>query len=197
MADAFRKALDPNSTEPEDRLPFQYPEQKDVDKAVYQLQAHARRREKCKPEIRIINHDNALWLDLGRQDWQGIRVTAQGWEIVKRIAAPLVRGQGMLELPLPERGGDISTLREFANVRDDEDFVLFCGTAVGLFSRFGHYTTTIFCGPAGSGKTTATKILAQMLVRWIYCRWCIAAHANRLRPGYEQQHWLFLSRARS
>jgi hypothetical protein len=139
-----------------------YPPKEEVNKAVYQLSAYARRQAKRKPARRLCSHANALWIDLGRQDWQGVRVTAEGWDIVPKIEAPLIRGQGMSELPLPKSGGNIRALREFANVRDDEDFVLFCGTAVGLFNPWGHYTTTIFCGPAGSGKTTATLVMRRL-----------------------------------
>jgi hypothetical protein len=138
-----------------------YPSKADLNEAIWQLEGHATRRgQEQLPELRIKYWNEALWLDLGGLDWKGVRITADGWTIVDRIDAPLVRGQGMQALPLPERGGNISALREFTNVRNDEDFALFCGTTAALFNRFGHYTTTIFTGPAGSGKTTATLVIA-------------------------------------
>jgi hypothetical protein len=66
-------------------------------------------------------------------------------------------------LPLPEKGGKIDDLRDFVNVRDDEAFALFVGTLAGLFNTFGHYTNAIFCGPAGSGKTTATRVMRSLV----------------------------------
>ena len=132
---------------------------KDLDEATYQLLGLARREDEKAPNIRCIYHDNALWLDLGGKDWDGVRVTADGWEVITRLDAPILRGGGIRALPRPERGGDISHLREFANVRDDEDFVLFCGSTAALLNPFGDYTTTVFCGPAGSGKTTATLVM--------------------------------------
>lgn len=132
-----------------------------LDEATYQLLGLARREDEKTPNIRCVYHDNALWLDLGGKDWDGVRITADGWEIVDLITAPLVRGRGirtLRALPKPEHGGSISTLRHFANV-DDKDFVLFCGVTAGLLCPFGDYTTTVFCGPAGSGKTTATLVM--------------------------------------
>jgi hypothetical protein len=137
-------------------------EVEDVDKldAIYALQGMARHKADIRsPRVRLIWYRDALWLDLGRVDWKGVRITSKGWEIVDQILAPLIRGQGMDKLPLPRPGGNITDLRSFANVHDDEEFALFCGAAIGLLNPFGDYTTTVLSGPAGSGKTTATLVL--------------------------------------
>jgi hypothetical protein len=104
-----------------------------------------------------------LWLDLGRKDWQCVRITADDWTIEKRCEAKIIRGAGAKELPLPEKGGAIRDLRDFVNVRDDEAFALYVGTLAGLFNTFGNYTNAIFCGPAGSGKTTATRVMRSLV----------------------------------
>ncbi len=139
------------------------PKKKELDEAIYQLHGIARRKEEKTPSIRYAYHNDALWLDLGDKDWAGVRITADDWEIVDRLDVPIVRGTGIRPLPRPERGGSISDLRPFANVRDDEDFVLFCGATAGLLCPFGDYTTTVFCGPAGSGKTTATLVMRRLV----------------------------------
>jgi hypothetical protein len=69
----------------------------------------------------------------------------------------------MRDLPIPAAGGDINALRDFTNTRTDEEFVLFCGCTVGLFNTFGNYTTTIFCGPAGSAKTSACRVMRRLV----------------------------------
>jgi hypothetical protein len=126
--------------------------------------AHARLRgDEYEPRVRLNHIDGALWLDLGRKDWQCVRITADDWTIEKRCEAKIIRGAGAKELPLPVKGGKIADLREFVNVRDDEAFALFVGTLAGLFNTFGHYTNAIFCGPAGSGKTTATRVMRSLV----------------------------------
>jgi hypothetical protein len=137
-----------------------YPKSKSLKEATAQLEAHAQiRGVERKPRARVNYVDGVLWLDLGRLDWRGVRITADGYKIVDKIDAPLIRGQGIRPLPEPVGGGDINDLQPFVNTRGEEEFALFCGSLAGLFNTFGNYTTTIFCGPAGSAKTTATRVM--------------------------------------
>jgi hypothetical protein len=134
-----------------------YPKQSELKEALFQIKNHCRRGEMKTPRTRLNYVDGTLWLDLGNKAWGGVKITADGWEVAAKIEAPVIRYRGMLELPEPVPG-DIAELRQFVNVRDD-DFVLFCGNTAGLFNTFGNYVTTIFCGPANSGKTTATRFM--------------------------------------
>jgi hypothetical protein len=140
-----------------------YPKKTHLQEATDQIRSRALvEGTEYEPRVRLNHVDFALWLDLGRRDWQCVRVTADGWTIEKRCEAKIPRGQGPKELPLPVKGGEIGELRGFVNVRDDEAFALFVGTIVGLFNTFGHYTNAIFCGPAGSGKTTAMRVMRSL-----------------------------------
>jgi hypothetical protein len=135
-----------------------YPKQEDQREAQFAIEAYARRGEEKEPKIRVIAEGNDLWIDRGDQDWSGIRVNADGWKVDAPLVPPLVRGKGMRALPLPRLGGRIDDLRPFVNL-PSEDFVLFCGTIATIFNAFGHYLTVILCGPPGSGKTTATRVI--------------------------------------
>src|SRR6266487_541716 len=136
-----------------------YPPQRCVNSALWHIENHARHGDERDPKIRIVAYQGELWIDLGNRDWSAVRVTADGWREEPRMKAPLVRGDGMLPLPLPARDGDIRELRHFANLRDDEAEVLFCGTTATILNPFGNYLTQVCCGPAGSGKTTATRVM--------------------------------------
>jgi hypothetical protein len=142
-----------------------FPDAEHLKKAIYKIRSHARLQgDEYEPRVRLnLGGDGALWLDLGRKDWQCVRVDADDWTIEKRCEAKVIRGDGRKELPLPEKGGKIADLREFVNVRDDDAFALYVGTIVGLFNTFGHYTNAIFCGPAGSGKTTAMRVMRSLV----------------------------------
>jgi hypothetical protein len=132
--------------------------------AIYQLKSYAiYEGVEHEPRVRLVYFECALWLDLGRPDWKCVRMTADGWEVLDHCKAKIIRGTGTKELPVPAEAGDIRDLRQFLNVRDDADFVLFLGQTVGQYNAFGNYTTTIFCGPALSAKTTAMRIM-RMLV---------------------------------
>jgi len=76
------------------------------------------------------------------------------------MRAPLIRGTGMKALPSPRRGGDIRVLRkEFINLRGGAAEVLFCGMMTAILNPFGNHLTQILCGPPGSGKTTAIRLM--------------------------------------
>jgi hypothetical protein len=141
-----------------------YPKRVHLDEATDQIRSHALLEGKeYEPRVRLNHVDGALWLDLGRADWQCVRVDADDWTILNKCEAKIPRGQGPKELPLPVKGGKIEELRQFVNVRDDEAFALYVGTIVGLFNTFGNYTNAIFCGPAGSGKTTAMRVMRSLV----------------------------------
>jgi hypothetical protein len=142
------------------KFELRYPPRACLKEAVWHLESHARDDgEEKDPRNRIIKHNDALCIDEGDRNWHCIVVTSEGWGRVERMEAPLIRGAGMKALPEAVQGGDIRELREFANVRDDADFVLFCGTMATILNPFGNFLTQFFCGPAGSGKTTATRVM--------------------------------------
>ena len=75
------------------------------------------------------------------------------------MGAPLVRGDGIRPLPVPTRDGDIRELRQFVNVRDEDDFTLLCGSLATILNPFGSYHTFLISGPANSAKTSITRAI--------------------------------------
>jgi hypothetical protein len=141
------------------RLIPTYPRKNALNEAIYHIEAHARRAEEKEPRIRLKAQGAEVWIDGGSRDWSGVKVTAEGWEVRPRLTMPLIRGNGMRPLPVPVRGGDIRReLRRFVNVKEEE-FVLLCGNLATILCPYGNHLTTILCGPAGSGKTTTTKVI--------------------------------------
>jgi hypothetical protein len=138
-----------------------YPKQADQKEAQYVIEAYARRGEEKQPKQRVTEFNGDLWIDLGGPDWQGVRVSADGWNVVSPLVPPLVRGKGTRTLPLPQPGGHIDELREFVNLAGN-DFILFCGNLAAMYNVFGNYPTTILCGPPGSGKSTVTKLIRRL-----------------------------------
>jgi hypothetical protein len=135
-----------------------FPPKQILKEAIWQIQGYAKRGAERKPKIRITEYQGELWIDLGRPDWLAVVINDDDWRFEERMQAPLVRGDGMLPLPIPERGGDIQDLRQFVNIRDDA-FPLFCGNIQTMFYPFGNYLTTLLGGPPGSAKTTITRIM--------------------------------------
>jgi hypothetical protein len=136
-----------------------YPPELCVKSALYHIENHARRGDERDPRIRVAAYRGDLWIDIGNREWSAIVVNHIGWRIKPKMEAPLIRGPGMKALPIPVEGGDIRELGDFVNLRDEGALVLFCGMTATILNPFGNYQTAILCGPAGSGKTTATRVM--------------------------------------
>ena len=54
--------------------------------------------------IRIAGHEGAIYVDLGDRDWQVVKISAAGWEVLDVAPVYFRRTRGMLPLPEPEPG---------------------------------------------------------------------------------------------
>jgi hypothetical protein len=105
-----------------------YPAKADLTEALEQIKAYALDRECIPPGLRLMEWNGAVWIDGGGSDWSGYRVTADNWDWVPRLEAPLVRASGMTELPKAERGGDINELMQF--IKLSMRMTLYCSVAI-------------------------------------------------------------------
>jgi hypothetical protein len=69
----------------------------------------------------------------------------------------------MLALPLPVRGGSIGRLRDFVNVRADEDFILVVAWLLSAMRDHGPYPVLMTIGEQGSAKSTLLEILRSLV----------------------------------
>jgi hypothetical protein len=115
--------------------------------------------QEITPALRIGGIGGEVWLDLGRREWELVRVTAKDWQIIMSGSpgVAFVRRPGMLPLPLPVKGGSIRELRPFLNVRG-EDFVLEVGWLLGTLRPAGPYPVLMKTGISGAAKTTSCKV---------------------------------------
>ena len=74
-----------------------------------------------------------------------------------------VRPKGMLPLPLPVRGGSIGKLRDFINVRADEDFILVVAWLLSAMRDHGPYPVLTAIGEQGSAKSTLIEVLRSLV----------------------------------
>jgi hypothetical protein len=89
--------------------------------------------------VRVGSDDGAIYVDLADADWRAIRIDAGGWTIDCQPRVRFVRPNGMLPLPPPVRGGSINKLRDFINVRADEDFTLVIAWLLAAMRDHGPY----------------------------------------------------------
>jgi hypothetical protein len=73
------------------------------------------------------------------------------------------RASGVQPLPIPTRGGSVETLRNFLNVKSDEDFVLVVAWAIAVLRDRGPYPALVLSGEQGSAKSTFSAVLRALL----------------------------------
>jgi energy-coupling factor transporter ATP-binding protein EcfA2 len=129
----------------------------------YQMSAH-------EPGVRLIENRGAIWIDLGDDTFRAIRVTAEGWAVVKRADAPLVRSDGLRALPVPVRVAGtraLDRLRRLLNIADDDEgkcnFRLIVAWLVAALYPTGPYPIIALDGEQGSGKTTTARMLRKLV----------------------------------
>ncbi len=110
--------------------------------------------------VRSAEYDNALWYDLGKS---AVKITRDGWEIIDNPPI-LFRRHSHQELQVtPVRGGSISQLLDFINIKNKEEGLLIqIWCIAGIIPNFPH-PFSIFHGPQGSAKSTAVSVLKQLL----------------------------------
>jgi hypothetical protein len=112
---------------------------------------------------RVARLGDKLYLDLCDAGWRAIEIGAGGWRIADTPPVRFRRASGVLPLPEPERGGKIDDLRPFLNVRSERDFVLVVSWELAAFLDHGPYPVLAFAGEQGTAKSTASKVLRELI----------------------------------
>jgi hypothetical protein len=113
--------------------------------------------------VRVAQHEDRFYLDLGDAAWRAVEITAASWRVVSHPPVRFRRPRGLLPLPVPIPGGSIAELRPFLNVANDGDFVLLTMWGLATFRPSGPYPILIFMAEQGSAKTTTTRILRRLV----------------------------------
>ncbi|MGB8509758.1 MAG: hypothetical protein WCD76_15350 [Pyrinomonadaceae bacterium] len=118
----------------------------------------------AEAHARFAEHDGAIYLDLCNADWQAVRITPEGWSIVEARDLPVKfrRTRGMLALPMPQTGGELSELRRFINVRA-EDWVLVVTWLIAAMRPGRPFPILTLNGEQGSAKSTTARILRALI----------------------------------
>ena len=130
--------------------------------ALNTLSGIARFEGKCRPVyVRLAGHDGDIYLDLGNQAWEVVKITVAGWEVIPAVDAPIRfrRPAGLLPLPYPVLGGTLAAFRKLVNVKDEANFTLILGWLLGALRPDGPYTILGLAGEQGTAKTTLGRML--------------------------------------
>jgi hypothetical protein len=120
--------------------------------------------EKVDVYCRVGRHANHIYIDLGTEKWDAIELTPTSWTVVSRPPVKFRRARGMMALPYPIRDPNGEKyLRNYLNVRMEEDLVLLKMWVLAALSPDGPYPILVLNGPHGSAKTTVSRILRSLI----------------------------------
>jgi hypothetical protein len=109
--------------------------------------------------IRVGEHDGKVYLDLCDQTWRAVEIDTAGWRVVESPPVRFRRTSGMLQLPLPLKGGSINELRPFLNISSDADFVLTVSWILAGLNPSGPFPVLGLAGEQGTAKSFLSRVL--------------------------------------
>ena len=112
--------------------------------------------------VRLAKKHDAIYLDLGDDEWRAVRIDADGWQVIAEPPVKFRRPRGMRPLPIPESGGCVKNLRRFVNVSDDE-WVLLTTWMVGAFRPLGPFPVLELQGEQGTAKSTTCEMIRALI----------------------------------
>ena len=111
---------------------------------------------------RTARHEGRLYLDLADGEGRVIEITRDGWHLTKEPPVAFLRHKGMRGLPVPATGGNVTLLRRFVNVTDN-DFALLLGFLAACLSQGHPYPLLVLIAEQGSGKSTLARIIKRLI----------------------------------
>lgn len=132
--------------------------------ALTTIKAHAiHTAQKRSAFVRLAEADGVIYLHLADDAGTVISIDAAGWRICDDPSVRFLTTPNAMPLPMPERGGSLSELRNFINCPDDDAFALLNGWLSASFRGEGPFPLLVLTGQQGSAKSTTARILKSLL----------------------------------
>jgi|GEM_PF-1219680 hypothetical protein len=113
--------------------------------------------------VRVAEHEGAIYLDLGNDSCEAVKITPNDWELVSDPPVCFRRTRSMTALPYPVRGGNVMELRQFLNIASDADFILLVAFLISALRPRGPYPISVLNGEQGSAKSTTARCLGNLI----------------------------------
>lgn len=114
-------------------------------------------------QVRMARRDQVIYVDLADKERNVVRITSEGWNVIRDVPVRFWRPSGMRPLPLPKRGGTIGDLRPFLNLADQDQWYLCLSWLTGALNPDGSFPPLILEGAHGAGKTTLARVLRDLI----------------------------------
>ena len=111
--------------------------------------------------VRVAWHEDSIWYDLG--DGSAVRINKNGWEVVKDSPILFYRFSHQKPQVHPQKGGDLSKVLPFFNLRNPEEQLLLEVMIITSFiPNFPHPVSGVH-GGQGAAKSTFHKLLKRLI----------------------------------
>ena len=112
--------------------------------------------------MRVAKHDGEYWLDLCNDEWQAVKITSTGWQVINAPEVLFIRGDNMRALPTPTEGGDINLLWPLVNI-PKHDHLKIIAWLIECLRPDTPYPVLEMTGEQGSVKSTSQKHLRKLI----------------------------------
>ena len=139
------------------------PDEKNIKKVQQNLAFRSQKNPKEKVYYRVAAFENKIYIDLANSRNTFIQIDKNGWSEVYTVPIKFYKSNSMKPMCIPKQGGSILNLKKFININSEQDFILFLSYIVGSLFPSKQYPLLILQGPQGSGKSTASDILKEII----------------------------------
>jgi hypothetical protein len=112
--------------------------------------------------LRIAQHEEKIYLDLGTVDWKAIEIDSLGWRAIVDPPVRFWRPDSLRPLPYPVTGGNLAELQDLLNV-DGAGWTLIITFLLFCFCPSKTYPVLVLSAHRGSGKTVAAEMLKSLI----------------------------------
>ena len=115
--------------------------------------------------VRSAGDRQNIYIDLGDSQRQCIHISPEGWSVIPQSArTPRFRVPfSTIPLPTPEPGGSIDLLWEVLPIERSEERAIVVGCILSFLFPSPPSPILVINGEAGSGKTTVSKIITNLI----------------------------------
>lgn len=115
-------------------------------------------------ENRVAYRDGEIWYDLANKNWQAVKITPSGWEIVDEPLILFRRYSHQQAQVIPvTNNGDLKRFNYFVNLAQPEELKLLLVYIVSCFIPDIAHPIPILYGPQGAAKTTLGCMLRSLI----------------------------------